>query len=81
MQRLDIAGPLVGFVMQEASIASGGTVSLAGWTNPIAEPEVAVYIGKDLAAGADRATTQAAIAALGPAIELTDLTFPPDEVE
>ena len=53
MERLKISGPLVGFLMQSGHVASGGTISLAGWTNPVAEPEVAVYMGKDLAAGAD----------------------------
>ena len=81
MQRLNISGPLVGFLMQSGHVASGGTISLAGWTNPVAEPEVAVYMGKDLAAGADRATASAAIAALGPAIEMADVATPPDDVE
>jgi 2-keto-4-pentenoate hydratase len=47
----------------------------------VAEPEIAVHMGKDLPGGADRATTAAAIAALGPAIELADLNPPPDDVE
>jgi 2-keto-4-pentenoate hydratase len=81
MQRLNISGPLVGFLMQAGCVPSGGSVSLGGWVKPVAEPEVAVYMGKDLAAGADRATAAAAIAALGPAIELADLVTPPDDVE
>ena len=81
MERLRISGPLVGFLMQSGHVASGGTISLAGWTNPVAEPEVAVHMGKDLAAGSDRATAAAAIAALGPAIEMADVATPPDDVE
>jgi len=81
MRRLNISGPLVGFLMQQGHVACGGTVSLAGWASPIAEPEVAVYMGKELAGGADRATVISALAALGPAIELADLAFPPDDVE
>ena len=69
MRRLNISGRLVGFLMQQGYVASGGTVSLAGWASPIAEPEVAVYMGKDLAAGADRATAMAAIATIAPALE------------
>jgi 2-keto-4-pentenoate hydratase len=80
MQRLNISGPLVGFLMQEGHVASGGAVSLAGWAKPVAEPEVAVYVGKGVAAGADRATVMSALAALGPAIELADLATPPDDV-
>jgi 2-keto-4-pentenoate hydratase len=38
-------------------------------------------MGKDLDAGADRASAAAAIAALGPAIELVDLDRPPERPE
>src|SRR3989440_6118259 len=81
MERLRIKAPLVGFMMQKSLVANGATVSLAGWHKPVAEPEIAVHMGKDLPGGADRAATIAAIAALGPAIELADLNPPPDDVE
>src|SRR6185369_1505805 len=81
MARLNIKAPLVGFMMQTSLVANGGTVSFAGWTKPVAEPEIAVHMGQDLPGGADRAGTIAAIAALGPAIELADLNPPPDDVE
>jgi 2-keto-4-pentenoate hydratase len=68
-------------MMEKSIIANAATVSLAGWTKPVAEPEVAVHMGKDLPAGADRATAIAAIAGIGPAIELADLNPPPDDVE
>jgi 2-keto-4-pentenoate hydratase len=47
----------------------------------VAEPEVAVHIGRDVAAGADRAVAAAAIAGISPAIELVDLHTPPDDPE
>src|SRR5436309_8952455 len=81
MERLRIKAPLVGFMMQKSLVPNGATVSLAGWHKPVAEPEIAVHIGKDLPGGGDRAATIAAIAALGPAIELADLNPPPDDVE
>jgi len=81
MARLKIKAPLVGFMMQTSLVPNGGTVSFAGWHKPVAEPEIAVHMGQDLPGGADRATTIAAIAALGPAIELADLNPPPDDVE
>jgi 2-keto-4-pentenoate hydratase len=81
MERLKIKAPLVGFMMQKSLVPNASTVSLAGWHKPVAEPEVAVHMAKDLLSGADRVTTVAAIAALGPAIELADLNPPPDEVE
>jgi 2-keto-4-pentenoate hydratase len=81
MERLKIKAPLVGFMMQTSLVPNASTVSFAGWTKPVAEPEVAVHMGSDLPGGADRAVTAASIAALGPAIELADLNPPPDDVE
>src|SRR5882724_12448490 len=80
MERLSIKMPLVGYMMQKSLVPNGGTVSVAGWTQPVAEPEIAVHMGADLL-GADRAATIAAIGALGPAIELADLNPPPADVE
>jgi 2-keto-4-pentenoate hydratase len=81
MERLKIKAPLIGFMMEKSLLANGVAVSLAGWAKPVVEPEVAVHMGKDLAGGADRATAIAAIAGIGPAIELADLNPPPDDVE
>jgi len=81
MEKLKIGAPLVGFLMQRALVASGGTASLAGWIKPVAEPEIAVHVGRDLAGGGDRAAAAAAIAALGPAIELADADLPFEDPE
>lgn len=81
MKRLGIDRPLVGFLVKEAVLASGSTLSPAGWTKVLAEPEVAVYIGQDLTGRVDRESARSAISSVGPAIELADVTFPPDEVE
>jgi 2-keto-4-pentenoate hydratase len=62
-------------------VAPGVTISLADWKKPVVEPEVAVFIGRNLSAGADRDTVRAAIAGLGPALELADLDRPPEDVE
>jgi 2-keto-4-pentenoate hydratase len=81
MERLRINAPLVGYVMQSALVPSGSTLSLSNWKKPALEPEIAVHLGKDLPAKADRNTTMAAIAALGPAIEVADVVNPSDDVE
>src|SRR5947199_232858 len=82
LERFKISGPLVGFLTHNARVAPGGTVSLAGWTKPVAEPEVAVHIGCDVPAGADHATTRAAITGMSPAIEPDerDLAFALDPI-
>jgi 2-keto-4-pentenoate hydratase len=81
LARLGISGPLIGFLTQNARVASGGSVSFAGWTKPVIEPEIAVHIGRDVPAGADRDTAGAAIAGISPAIEVVDFDEPPDDPE
>lgn len=81
LERFRIEAPLVGYLLESAILPSGSVVPVAGWTKPVAEPEIAVYMGRDLAAGATRDEARAAVAALGPCIELADLDRAPDEVE
>jgi 2-keto-4-pentenoate hydratase len=81
LERLRIRAPLVGFLMQDALIPSGSSLSVSGWTKPAAEPEIAVHLGKYLSPNSDRATVADAIAALGPAIEVADVHHPSDDVE
>ncbi|MDB5598738.1 MAG: 4-oxalocrotonate decarboxylase [Xanthobacteraceae bacterium] len=81
MTKLAITAPLTGYLMAENALPSGAVCSLAGWIKPVAEPEIAVHFGADVPGGASDADIRAAIAALGPAIELADLTFAPEEPE
>lgn len=80
-EKLRLDAPLVGFLLDGALLPSGASVPLAAWQKPVAEPEIAVYLGSDLGAGADREAARAAIAGLGPAIELADIDCPMDDVE
>jgi 2-keto-4-pentenoate hydratase len=81
MARLQTNAPLVGFLLHRAVVPSQSGLSLAGWKKPAAEPELTVYLGKTLAAGSDRNATMAAIAGLGPAIEIADVDHPSEDVE
>jgi 2-keto-4-pentenoate hydratase len=81
LERMQINGPLVGFLTQGARVAPGGSVSFAGWTKPVIEPEIAVHIGRDVFAGADRDTAAAAIAGIAPVFEIVDFYEPPDDPE
>jgi len=81
MERLKITMPVVGYMMEKSLVPNGGTVSVKGWAQPVAEPEVAIYMAKDLASGAGRDAAIAAVGSLGPAIELADLAAPPSDVE
>ena len=54
MERLKITMPVVGYMMQKSIVPNGSTVSVAGWAQPVAEPEIAVHMAADLASGAGR---------------------------
>ena len=81
MAKLGTDAPLVGYLLAPARVDDGGTVSLDGWGNAKLEPEIAVHMGADLPAGATRADAEAAIAGLGPAIELVDIDASADDPE
>jgi len=80
LKSLGLEAPLVGFLTDAVLLRSDSTLSLAGWTKPAAEPEVAVYLGDDLPGESDRETARAAIAAMGPAVEVADVNFLPQDV-
>jgi len=81
LEKLKLEACLVGFMHDKNRLDSGATVSTAGWSKPVLEPEIAIHLGKDVAAGADADVARGAIAAIGPAIELADMDVPPDDVE
>lgn len=81
MEKLAIDGALVGFLTRRAVLASGASLALSDFTKMAVEPEIAVHMGADLAAGSDRTAARAAIAGLAPAIEIADATFPPVDAE
>ena len=81
LKRLQLDAPLIGFLTDKTLLPSNAAVSVAGYVKPAIEPEIAVYMGRDLPGATDRDTTRAALASLGPAIELADVHFPPDDVE
>lgn len=72
MERLATRTPIFGFLLDQTLLDSGSTVAIAGWTRPVFEAEIAVHLGSDVPAGASAQETRAAIAGLGPAIELAD---------
>ena len=72
MQKAGIAAPIVGYLMQRGLVLSGSTVSLQGWTRPVAEPEICVRMMSDLRGGATADAAAAAVKEIFPAIELAD---------
>ncbi len=59
--------------MQRALLLSGSTVSLKGYTKPVAEPEICVRMARDLRSGASPDEALAAVKEIFPAIELAEL--------
>ena len=79
MEKLGTTGALVAELKDSTLLHSGATLSVGDWTNPVFEPEVAVFVGSDLAPGGDRAAAAAAVAAIAPAIEMVDMAQPPSD--
>lgn len=78
LEKFDLSGPLLGFLPESRSHPPGATVSCAGWVRAVAEPEIAVYIGRDIE---DPSRAAEAVSGLGAAIELADVDPPPDDLE
>jgi 2-keto-4-pentenoate hydratase len=72
MGKLGIEAPLTGYLLESGRVHDGGTVELAGWSNPKLEPEVAAHMGADVGPDASREDVERAIAGYGVAIELVD---------
>lgn len=71
MEKLGTTGPVVGFLTDATLLADGDECSVAGWTAPKLEPEIAIHLG----AGGE------GVAGISAAIELADADQPPTETE
>lgn len=81
LERFGLDGPLVGFMTNASVIANGSDVDITGWGRSVAEPEIFVRLDADLPAGAGVDVISAAIASIGPALELANIDPPPEDVE
>jgi 2-keto-4-pentenoate hydratase len=81
LERLGTEGSLIGYLLQESVVPSGGTAPVAGWTKAVLEPEIAVHLARNVPGGAGEDAAREAIGALGAAFELADIDFPPDDPE
>ena len=77
LEKLGIAAPAVGYLMQGAQLPSGATVSFEGYVRPVAEIEIAVRMAHDPGGNASPADALAAIDSIRPAIEIADLDLVP----
>ena len=81
LAKFDIDRPLVGFLTRDRLLPSGATVSVADWTNPMFEAEVAAHLSADIGPGATPAEALAAVGGWSVAIELADVSPPPNDIE
>lgn len=80
-QRMGLAAPVIGFLRRDRLLAPGGSFRIAANAVIKAEVEVAIRIGRDVAADVSAAGAESAIAAYAPAVELVDVTEPLDGIE
>jgi 2-keto-4-pentenoate hydratase len=80
-KQLGTSAPLFGFLTDRGLRPSGSSISIAGWTRAVLEPEIAVHLGSDLPMAATPDQIEASIAALGPALEIADPDPSVTEVE
>lgn len=69
-EKLGLTEPVVGHLTSGTLLGADGSHSLAGAANPLAEPEIAIEIGRDHS-----------IAGLAPAIEIVDIPALPERPE
>lgn len=77
---LALDAPLVGFLLDRTLLRSDAPVGVGDWVAPRAEAEIAVRLGQDVPGDASTAEALAAVEALAPAIELVDVTTPPEDL-
>lgn len=81
LEQTGLAAPVLGFLTDRSVVEPGARVRVADWTKPGLEPEIAVYLARELPADASPADAVAAIGEIGAAIELIDTERPLSELE
>ena len=72
---------MIGHLTSATRIGSGATYAAPSGAVLMAEPEVALELGRDVEADADLDAARDAIAGLGAALELVDISDAPSDVE
>ena len=80
LELLGLDRPLVGFLLETGLLPDAAVVDVAGWTQPVLEPEIAVHLGQWVEPDASWDEVRAAIRGYSAAIELADVDRPPRDV-
>jgi 2-keto-4-pentenoate hydratase len=73
--------PLVGYLMEAGVLDDGADAAVGDWAKPMLEAEIAVHLARDVPGDATWEEVRDAIGGLSAAIELADLSPPPEDVE
>ena len=79
LSNLKIDAPLVGYLLAERSLANNAHVNIKDWIHPVGETEIVMYFDRDVVPGSSREVVLQSISAIGPAIELADVEFTPND--
>lgn len=80
-QRMGLTAPVLGFLRRDHLLVSGDVFKMPANAVIKAEVEVAIRMGRNVAAGATVAEAESAIAAFAPAVEVVNVTHPLDGIE
>ena len=80
-QRMGLTAPVLGYLRRDRQLASGDVFRMHAHSVIKAEVEVAIRMGRDVAAGITAAEADRAIAAYAPAVEIVDVTHPLGGIE
>ncbi len=81
LEKLGLDAPLPGFLTNRSQMRNGIRISMHDFKSPVIEPEIAIYLGADVPAGASLDEARDAICGIGQALEVADFTSPPDDLE
>ena len=76
LERLQLPAPAPGYLTDRTLLDDGASVSMAGWTGPVVEFEIALHLGVDVPAGTSPDQARMAVSGIAPAIELADVDLP-----
>jgi 2-keto-4-pentenoate hydratase len=79
LANLKLGAPLAGYLLAERALTNNAHVDIKDWVKPVGEAEIVVYFDRDVRPGSSQDLVLQAICAIGPAIELADLEFIPDD--
>lgn len=80
-EQLQISDSVAGYMLESSLLNRDEPKPFRDGARVLVEPEIAIYLGRDVGPGADPESVVAAIAGIGPALEIIDFAQPIDSLE